>query len=291
MLDQMSQPMILHNLKDRFVQNEIYTNVGTILISMNPYKLLPLYTPTIIQQYRSRGSKDMAPHIFTIADDSFNALIDYNQSQSIVISGESGAGHTHTRTHTGMRVASSAPRHRCSRSRESQQSSPIDAASSLVLCACPSACRQDRVHEAVSVLLGGDRRLELQRGDAHPAGEPHFGRLWKRQNHPQQQLVTIRKIRRDLLSVGAHALHSRVKSAAAHTGEEQRQAYSLAFSACLCSCSCSCAVDKKNSICGAQNTNYLLEKVRVVQQTGDERNYHIFYRAGHTQATRICKQR
>ena len=61
---------------------------------MNPYKLLPLYTPTIIEQYRSRGTKDMAPHIFTIADDAYVALCEYGQSQSIVISGESGAGKT-----------------------------------------------------------------------------------------------------------------------------------------------------------------------------------------------------
>jgi hypothetical protein len=54
---------------------------------------LPLYTPTIIQQYRTRGSKDLAPHIFTIADDAYNALIDFGLGQSIVISGESGAGH------------------------------------------------------------------------------------------------------------------------------------------------------------------------------------------------------
>lgn len=53
---------------------------------------LPLYTPMVIEQYRSRGSKELAPHIYTIADDAYNNMIDNSQSQSIVISGESGAG-------------------------------------------------------------------------------------------------------------------------------------------------------------------------------------------------------
>jgi len=69
----------------------VQTNVGTILISVNPYKMLPLYTPSVMSAYRSRGSKEMAPHIYTIADDCYNSLIDEGISQSVVISGESGS--------------------------------------------------------------------------------------------------------------------------------------------------------------------------------------------------------
>jgi myosin heavy subunit len=69
-------------------------NVGTILISCNPYKALPLYTPAIIDAYRKRGSKKLAPHVFEIADDSFRMMLEKVQPQSMVISGESGAGKT-----------------------------------------------------------------------------------------------------------------------------------------------------------------------------------------------------
>lgn len=55
MLDVMNRPLIIHNLRNRYKNNEIYTNVGTILVSCNPYKKLPLYTPAVIDSYRRRG--------------------------------------------------------------------------------------------------------------------------------------------------------------------------------------------------------------------------------------------
>lgn len=67
MLDQMSSGLIIHSLRERFKQNEIYTNVGTILISLNPYKSLPLYTPQVLNEYINRGGKKLAPHVFEVS--------------------------------------------------------------------------------------------------------------------------------------------------------------------------------------------------------------------------------
>ena len=94
MLDVMNEPLIMYNLSKRFKNNEIYTNVGTILISCNPYKRLPLYTPQVLDKYIKKGTKRMPPHVFNIADDAFRLLREYGKAQSIVISGESGAGKT-----------------------------------------------------------------------------------------------------------------------------------------------------------------------------------------------------
>ena len=85
MLDVMNHPLIVHNLRERFKQNEIYTNVGTILISLNPYKMLPLYTPAVLNEYINRGSKKLAPHVFEIADAAYAHLREKNMGQSIVI--------------------------------------------------------------------------------------------------------------------------------------------------------------------------------------------------------------
>uniref|UniRef100_A0A7S3YTA7 Uncharacterized protein n=1 Tax=Lotharella globosa TaxID=91324 RepID=A0A7S3YTA7_9EUKA len=93
LLDVMNRPLILHNLRERYVDNQIYTNVGTILIALNPYKRLPLYTPAIIESYQRNKSRE-PPHVYAIADNAFQGLIGSKSGQSIVISGESGAGKT-----------------------------------------------------------------------------------------------------------------------------------------------------------------------------------------------------
>eukprot|EP01128_Nolandella_sp_AFSM9_P005027 TRINITY_DN2371_c0_g1_i1.p1 TRINITY_DN2371_c0_g1~~TRINITY_DN2371_c0_g1_i1.p1 ORF type:complete len:1548 (+),score=443.67 TRINITY_DN2371_c0_g1_i1:76-4644(+) len=93
-LDDMNSPLILHTLKERCKKDKIYTTVGTILISINPYKMLPLYTPEVMERYAKRGDTEMPPHPFIVADDCYKALFEENQNQSILVSGESGAGKT-----------------------------------------------------------------------------------------------------------------------------------------------------------------------------------------------------
>ena len=70
LLDDMAAQLILHNLKKRFARGDIYTNVGTILISVNPYQSLDLYTKEVVRRYVNKPmGKEMPPHVFNIAHD------------------------------------------------------------------------------------------------------------------------------------------------------------------------------------------------------------------------------
>jgi len=100
LLDDMAAPLILHNLRARFLKKDIYTNVGTILIALNPYCALPLYSDEILRTYaRRKLGQELPPHSYNVAHDAFVGLRDFSQNQSIVISGESGAGKTETTKH------------------------------------------------------------------------------------------------------------------------------------------------------------------------------------------------
>ncbi len=186
MLDDMSLPLILRSLQTRFEKNEIYTNVGTILISINPYKRLPLYTPTIISKYRTRGTKNIAPHVYLIADQAFNNLLEFKQPQSIVISGESGAGKTE--------------------------------------------CTKQALQYLAEVAGSSTSNVEQRILATNPILEA-FGNAKTVRNNNSSRFGKYVEI----------------------------------------------FFDKRYQISGATNTNYLLEKIRVVKQSKNERNFHAFY--------------
>ncbi|XP_041372192.1 unconventional myosin-Ib-like [Gigantopelta aegis] len=84
----------IKNLQTRFEHDLIYTYIGNVVISVNPYKQLPLYTHSVIEEYRSRNIYELPPHIYAIADDAYRSMRDRNLDQCIIISGESGSGKT-----------------------------------------------------------------------------------------------------------------------------------------------------------------------------------------------------
>ncbi len=95
-LNDLNEPTILHNLRQRFLKDQIYTYVSSILVAANPFKLLPIYTPEVLDKYKDRGSRTQPPHIFAIADNAYANLQADFRDQAVVISGESGAGKTET---------------------------------------------------------------------------------------------------------------------------------------------------------------------------------------------------
>ncbi len=92
----MNEPIILHNLRQRFIKDNIYTYVSSILVALNPFRMLPIYLPEVLDKYKDRGSRNQPPHIYAIADNAYANLMADFRDQAVVISGESGAGKTET---------------------------------------------------------------------------------------------------------------------------------------------------------------------------------------------------
>ncbi|XP_074563999.1 myosin-12-like [Curcuma longa] len=91
------EPGVLHNLSTRYALNEIYTYTGNILIAVNPFRRLPhLYDLDVMEQYKGAAFGELRPHLFAVADACYRAIINEQGSQSILVSGESGAGKTET---------------------------------------------------------------------------------------------------------------------------------------------------------------------------------------------------
>ncbi|KAL2609153.1 hypothetical protein R1flu_027726 [Riccia fluitans] len=91
------EPGVLYNLASRYELDEIYTYTGNILIAVNPFAKLPhLYDNHMMEQYRGAPLGELSPHVFAVADSAYRAMINENRSQSILVSGESGAGKTET---------------------------------------------------------------------------------------------------------------------------------------------------------------------------------------------------
>ncbi|GCC19991.1 hypothetical protein chiPu_0018664 [Chiloscyllium punctatum] len=94
-LSYLHEPAVLHNLKVRFVDSKlIYTYCGIILVAINPYKEIPIYGDAIIHAYSGQNMGDMDPHIFAVSEEAYKQMARKNRNQSIIVSGESGAGKT-----------------------------------------------------------------------------------------------------------------------------------------------------------------------------------------------------
>ncbi|VVA98280.1 unnamed protein product [Arabis nemorensis] len=93
-LSYLNEPSVLYNLNFRYNQDMIYTKAGPVLVAVNPFKEVPLYGNRYIEAYRKRSNE--SPHVYAIADTAIREMIRDEVNQSIIISGESGAGKTET---------------------------------------------------------------------------------------------------------------------------------------------------------------------------------------------------
>ncbi|XP_028973000.2 myosin-7 [Esox lucius] len=94
MLTFLHEPAVLYNLKERYAAWMIYTYSGLFCVTVNPYKWLPVYNQEVVTAYRGKKRQESPPHIFSISDNAYQYMLADRENQSILITGESGAGKT-----------------------------------------------------------------------------------------------------------------------------------------------------------------------------------------------------
>ncbi|KAF8634884.1 hypothetical protein AX15_000638 [Amanita polypyramis BW_CC] len=189
LLTTISNESVNENLQKRWTNGEIYTYIGNVLISVNPFRDLGIYTDEVLQRYRGKNRLEVPPHVFSIAESAYYNMNAYHENQCVIISGESGAG----KTEAAKRI--------------------------MQYIAAVSGGQDSSIQEIKDMVLATNPLLES------------FGCAKTLRNNNSSR----------------HGKYLEIM------------------------------FNSNGEPVGAQITNYLLEKGRVVGQIGNERNFHIFY--------------
>ncbi|KAL1005872.1 hypothetical protein UPYG_G00065020 [Umbra pygmaea] len=90
----LNEASVLHNIRERYFSGLIYTYSGLFCVVVNPYKMLPIYSEKIIEMYKGKKRHEVPPHIYAITDNAYRNMMQDREDQSILCTGESGAGKT-----------------------------------------------------------------------------------------------------------------------------------------------------------------------------------------------------
>ncbi|XP_047492663.1 myosin heavy chain, muscle-like isoform X3 [Penaeus chinensis] len=93
-LTYLNDASVLYNLKQRYITKLIYTYSGLFCVAINPYKRYPIYTNRCVKIYQGKRRNEVPPHIFAISDGAYMDMLQNHENQSMLITGESGAGKT-----------------------------------------------------------------------------------------------------------------------------------------------------------------------------------------------------
>ncbi|KAJ8253887.1 hypothetical protein COCON_G00204990 [Conger conger] len=125
----LNEASVLNNLKERYFSGLIYTYSGLFCVVINPYRMLPIYSEKVIEMYKGKKRHEAPPHIYSIADNAYRNMMQDREDQSILCTGESGAGKTENtkKVIQYLAVVASSHKTKCSGELEKQllQANPI----------------------------------------------------------------------------------------------------------------------------------------------------------------------
>ncbi|XP_042575804.1 myosin-11 isoform X1 [Cyprinus carpio] len=120
----LNEASVLHNLRERYFSGLIYTYSGLFCVVVNPYKFLPIYSEKIIEMYKGKKRHEVPPHIYAVTDNAYRNMLQEREDQSILCTGESGAGKTENTKKVIQYLAVVASSHKGKKDAGSQQKGP-----------------------------------------------------------------------------------------------------------------------------------------------------------------------
>ncbi|CAL8289146.1 unnamed protein product [Boreogadus saida] len=117
----LNEASVLHNLKERYYSSLIYTYSGLFCVVVNPYKMLPIYSEKVVEMYKGKKRHEVPPHIYSITDNAYRNMMQDREDQSILCTGESGAGKTENTKKVIQYLAVVASSHKAKKDSSPQQ--------------------------------------------------------------------------------------------------------------------------------------------------------------------------
>ncbi|KAE8226689.1 hypothetical protein CF319_g739 [Tilletia indica] len=235
----LNEASVVHNLRQRYNSGLIYTYSGLFLVAVNPYHALPIYTDTIVAAYNGKRREENAPHVFALADGAIRSMLDAKENQSLLITGESGAGKTENTKKVIQYLAAIAA--------DAAQPGPHDPAAATATAAF-TAHQRDASAATGLVRTGSSRQVLDHLHGIEAIGAKRLGLL-------ERQILQANPI----LEAFGNAQTIRNNNSSRFGKFVRIEFTSL------------------GAIAGANIDWYLLEKSRVTNRSAKERSFHIFY--------------
>ncbi|KHN84834.1 Myosin-9 [Toxocara canis] len=238
----LNEASVLHNLRQRYYSSLIYTYSGLFCVVVNPYKRMPMiYSEAVVERYRGRKRHEVPPHVFAVTDGAYRSLLHEHEDQSILCTGESGAGKTENTKKVIQYLAHIAGPGRHGRN--------------------ASAASPFRKLATVNEQLSAIGQLEDQLLQANPILEA-FGNSKTVKNDNSSRFGQLE----DQLLQANPILEAFGNSKTVKNDNSSRFGKFIRIN-----------FDQSGYISGANIEHYLLEKSRTVTQAPDERSFHFFY--------------